>query len=241
MTQPIHTPTPRSPDRAEAIRFLIAELSPICDGNHSDDMLLRWLCIFTEKPVRLGQLRAALAALQGIVREQEQPLSVGTRIRFKQTLDKPADEEGPAQIYARAGELGTITGHGTREGYWVKRDAWPAPFGASDKEFEIVQPAPSQPPTPAGEGEGDDDTDDKLKFKPDYAVPPGATISELMRERHLTTEWMAAQLNMRQPDFMALLAGRLKIDEPLASTLAMLIGPSPSFWLNRERQYREKD
>jgi hypothetical protein len=71
----------------------------------------------------------------------EQPdnlLPIGTRIRFQRTLDKPADSDSPAQVYAWAGELGEITGYGCCEGYWVKTDRWPTPFGASPEEFEVV-------------------------------------------------------------------------------------------------------
>lgn len=67
------------------------------------------------------------------------PLPIGTRIRFLRTLDAPANDETPAQIYAYQYELGTVTGHGSREGYWVKTDRWPTPFGASDQEFEAIQ------------------------------------------------------------------------------------------------------
>lgn len=66
------------------------------------------------------------------------PLPVGTRIRFTKTLTEPACGDHPAFIYARKGELGEITGHGTREGYWAKWDRWPHPFGLSPAEFEPV-------------------------------------------------------------------------------------------------------
>lgn len=66
-------------------------------------------------------------------------LPVGTRIRFVKDLDEGPNEEHPAITYALRGELGEITGHGTKEGYWVKRDSWPAPFGASADEFEVVK------------------------------------------------------------------------------------------------------
>lgn len=64
---------------------------------------------------------------------------IGTRIRFKQSLVEGPNEDHPAIMFARCGELGTITGHGTIEGYWVTTDNWPTAFGASDKEFEIIQ------------------------------------------------------------------------------------------------------
>ena len=70
-------------------------------------------------------------------------LPVGTRIRFTKRLDAPANEDHPAIVFAERGELGTITGLGTPEGYWVKTDSWPAKFGASSEEFEIVkEPTP---------------------------------------------------------------------------------------------------
>jgi hypothetical protein len=63
---------------------------------------------------------------------------VGTRIRFTRTLDEPAGSDSPARLYATKGETGEITGHGCKEGYWVKADNWPNPFGASEKEFEVI-------------------------------------------------------------------------------------------------------
>lgn len=68
----------------------------------------------------------------------EFPLPVGTRIRFLKTLTEPAGEDHPGRIYAEKGDLGTITGHGCREGYWVKWDRWKHPFGCSPTEFAVV-------------------------------------------------------------------------------------------------------
>lgn len=65
-------------------------------------------------------------------------IPIGNRIRFLKTLDARATEDHPDIVYAKKGELGTITGYGTKEGYWVKTDNWPSAFGASDTEFEEV-------------------------------------------------------------------------------------------------------
>lgn len=65
-------------------------------------------------------------------------MPVGTRIRFVCSLDAPANEDHPAIQYAARGQTGTITGHGTREGYWATADGWPTPFGLSPDEFEIL-------------------------------------------------------------------------------------------------------
>ena len=67
-------------------------------------------------------------------------LAIGTRIRFVRTLEAAANEESPACLYANEGEEGEVTGHGCWEGHWVKRDAWPAPFGAQlSKDFEVIK------------------------------------------------------------------------------------------------------
>ena len=57
-------------------------------------------------------------------------LKVGTKIRFKQTLDAPANEDHPAIEYAHYNETGEIVKvGGCREGFWVKTDSWPHKFG----------------------------------------------------------------------------------------------------------------
>ena len=64
---------------------------------------------------------------------------IGTRIRFVMTLDCGPTGDHPALLYASKGELGTITGHGTKEGYWVTADSWPHAFGASENEVEAIR------------------------------------------------------------------------------------------------------
>jgi hypothetical protein len=84
------------------------------------------------------QAVAILAARENTVsmNEPAAQLPIGTRIRFTQTLECDANEDHPAFTYAIKGDLGEITGHGCREGYWVKWEHWPTPFGASREEFE---------------------------------------------------------------------------------------------------------
>jgi hypothetical protein len=66
----------------------------------------------------------------------EDVLPVGTRIRFMRDLIEPACGDHPAMLFAERGGIGEITGHGCYEGYWVKWDKHPAPFGAGRDEFE---------------------------------------------------------------------------------------------------------
>ena len=57
-------------------------------------------------------------------------LPVGTRIQFVKSIYGAATGDSPACIYAKKGDGGVVTGHGTPEGYWVKWDKWPHAFGA---------------------------------------------------------------------------------------------------------------
>ena len=67
---------------------------------------------------------------------EETKLPIGTRIRFIRTLDEGPTSDRPATLFASKGEKGEVTGHNEWEGYWVKTDTWPNPFGAVlGKEF----------------------------------------------------------------------------------------------------------
>lgn len=69
----------------------------------------------------------------------ESKLPIGKRILFTKTLIGPACEEHPTIMYAMKGEKGEVVGYNAREGYMVKRDGWPAPFGAEyEKEFIAI-------------------------------------------------------------------------------------------------------
>lgn len=74
----------------------------------------------------------------------------GTRIRFLRDLESCADEDGPGNVYAKKGGLGTVAlqaglnePHGTWEGYWVFWDHWAtAAFGCEAKDFEVLVDEP---------------------------------------------------------------------------------------------------
>ena len=67
-------------------------------------------------------------------------MRVGTKIRFTKTLTEPANEDHPALQYAHKNQTGEITEiGGCQEGYWVKTDNWPHPFGCERKEFEVIE------------------------------------------------------------------------------------------------------
>lgn len=65
-------------------------------------------------------------------------LPAGTRIKFNKYLGEGVCEDCPAITFANEGDDGEITGHGCKEGYWVKRDVWPNSFGCEPKDFDVL-------------------------------------------------------------------------------------------------------
>lgn len=77
-------------------------------------------------------------------------------------------------------------------------------------------------------------------FAPMWAVPPGRTISDLMKSKKVTLTRMASVLAMSDRDFERLLSGENILTGDIASRLELALGPSSSFWVRRESQYREQ-
>jgi HTH-type transcriptional regulator/antitoxin HigA len=75
-------------------------------------------------------------------------------------------------------------------------------------------------------------------FAPDYAVPPGETVREIMEIIEMSPAGLGAYLELTADEVDALLAGRLPITLPLATQLATLTSVATSFWLNLEANYR---
>lgn len=78
------------------------------------------------------------------------------------------------------------------------------------------------------------------KFNPDYAVPPGETIRELMDERRWDVSDLAYYLALHTSSVEGLLAGTRKLSKRIAHRLGVLFHVPDKFWLDRERGYREQ-
>jgi plasmid maintenance system antidote protein VapI len=76
-------------------------------------------------------------------------------------------------------------------------------------------------------------------FKPDYAVPPGATIEESLNEKNIPQEKFAETLGLDLTDFVKFLVGDLPLTEEMAKILSKELGGSEAFWNRREFIYRE--
>ena len=76
------------------------------------------------------------------------------------------------------------------------------------------------------------------EFSPDWASPPGATISGILERRRMSTAELAQQLGLSADSVEALIEGRRELDSGTADRLARTVGGSAAFWITREAQYR---
>lgn len=80
----------------------------------------------------------------------------------------------------------------------------------------------------------------EVDFAPMWAVPPGRTISDLMKSKGIVSARMANLVGMADGDFESLLEGKYAITASLAARLETVLGASISFWLRREEHYRKQ-
>jgi HTH-type transcriptional regulator / antitoxin HigA len=81
-------------------------------------------------------------------------------------------------------------------------------------------------------------TTNATTFQPDWISPPGATISRVLTRRGMSFSDFATEIDAPVHVVQDLVQGIGTIDEPLAKQLANILGASPTFWMDREREYR---
>lgn len=74
-----------------------------------------------------------------------------------------------------------------------------------------------------------------LTFDPDWRVPPGGTIREVLEARGITVETLGAAL-CADPE--PILSGEADITWEIAVTLERVLGVTAQFWFNLSREYR---
>lgn len=82
-------------------------------------------------------------------------------------------------------------------------------------------------------------TDTRLRFAPDYAVPPGETLLETIETLGMTQADLAARAGRPLKTINEIIRGKAAITPDTALQLERVLGVSATFWLNRESRYRE--
>jgi addiction module HigA family antidote len=77
------------------------------------------------------------------------------------------------------------------------------------------------------------------EFSPDWVIPPGATIAELLEELGWSQTEFASRLGYTKKHVNLLIQGKVSLTEDAAIKLERVLGSTVSFWLNREALYRE--
>jgi HTH-type transcriptional regulator / antitoxin HigA len=76
-------------------------------------------------------------------------------------------------------------------------------------------------------------------FRPDWASPPGDTISDILGERRLSEVEFASQIGRSLQETKSLLQGRASITIAIARELETVLGASVEFWMSRDFQYQQ--
>lgn len=76
-------------------------------------------------------------------------------------------------------------------------------------------------------------------FLPEWASPPGATISDFLEDQGRSIDDLARELGCPSSYTNRLLEGSIPITQEIASSLSQVLGATSDFWLARERQFRE--
>lgn len=80
----------------------------------------------------------------------------------------------------------------------------------------------------------------KYEFVPDYAVPPGRTLQELMVVRGMSQREMAIRSGLTVQTLNRIFKGEQPITYETAGRLELVTGVSTRYWNNLELQYREQ-
>jgi len=77
------------------------------------------------------------------------------------------------------------------------------------------------------------------EFKPDYAIPPGDTLSDVLESKGMTQQELSTRTGMAPKTINEIIKGKAPISADTALKLESVFGVNASFWLNLEMNYQE--
>lgn len=81
--------------------------------------------------------------------------------------------------------------------------------------------------------------DNGFAYRPDYAVPPGETLLDVLNAVGMTQKELALRMGRPPKTVNEIIKGKAAITTETTLQLERVLGTPASFWGNRERQYRE--
>ncbi|MGQ0633956.1 MAG: helix-turn-helix domain-containing protein [Planctomycetaceae bacterium] len=82
-------------------------------------------------------------------------------------------------------------------------------------------------------------TKQTLKYEPDYAVAPGATLKEILDEKGISQAALAVRAEMAEKTISQIINGVAPITYETAEKLELVLGVPARYWNQRELAYRE--
>ena len=80
-----------------------------------------------------------------------------------------------------------------------------------------------------------------MKYNSKYiAIPPGMTIQEQLEYKNMSIQDFATLSKIDEKNIIKLINGECELTEDIALRLEEILGVQARFWLNLEKQYREK-
>ena len=76
------------------------------------------------------------------------------------------------------------------------------------------------------------------KYEPDYSVPPGWLIAEMLEVQHMNQAELARRCDCSAKFISEIINGKARIDEAIAIHLDRVLGMDAVVWNNMEATYR---
>ena len=80
---------------------------------------------------------------------------------------------------------------------------------------------------------------ERYPYQPDFVLPPGDTILELLEERGITQSELAGRMGQNLKAINELIHGKMLLTPEIAWQLEKVLGTPARLWLNLEQHYRE--
>ena len=79
----------------------------------------------------------------------------------------------------------------------------------------------------------------KYTYEPDYGSPPGYTLNEIIKHKNITIEEFSVLTNISVDVLEKLIIGEIELSVQIANILEIFTEVPYTFWLTREKFYRE--
>ncbi len=77
------------------------------------------------------------------------------------------------------------------------------------------------------------------RYAPDFISPPGETLAEILEERNMSQSELAQRIGRPKKTINEIIKGKAEITIDTALQIELVLGTPASFWIERERLYRE--